>query len=163
MIIEGFTVYRCDFVAPLGQLQHCLAVLKVVGFVAVHANPVVFGVVALLMHFVRSSLCAFYARDRGLTFSSARIHVRALIGVPRSQPTVAEDHISCVVRALMPRCRIKHCMCVIAKRLDCLLWPAHAAGHRCFLSTATSKRTVSSCLQPLASENLDQQNGDSFS
>ena len=64
--------------------------------------------VALLRHFVRSGLfCVgacfvFYTWDRGLTFTSARVLVRAPVDGPGSQPTDAEDHTSCVSRALVP-------------------------------------------------------------
>ena len=67
----------------------------------------------------------FYTRDRGLTFTSAHILVRAPVDGPGSQPTDAEDHTSCVSRALVPPCY--HGMCGVAKRLGCLQWFAHAA------------------------------------
>ena len=44
----------------------------------------------------------FYTRDRGLTFTSARVLVRAHVDGPGSHPTDAEDHTSCVSRALVP-------------------------------------------------------------
>ena len=51
---------------------------------------------------MRWSLFGFYTRDRGLTFISARVLVRAHVDGPGSQPTDAEDHTSCVSRALVP-------------------------------------------------------------
>ena len=44
----------------------------------------------------------FCTRDRGLTFTSAHVLVRADVDGPSSQPTDEEDHISCVSRALVP-------------------------------------------------------------
>ena len=41
--------------------------------------------------------------------------------------------------------------CVIAKRLGCLRWLAHAAGHGCFLSASTCRRAAPFVGKPLAS------------
>ena len=39
--------------------------------------------------------------------------------------------------------RVPHRMCVIAERLGCLHWLAHAPGHRHFSGASTSRRTAS--------------------
>ena len=56
--------------------------------------------------FVRAFLAlepvSFNTRGRGLTFTAARVPVQAHVDGPGSQHTGAEDHTSCVSRALVP-------------------------------------------------------------
>ena len=52
---------------------------------------------------LRSPSLAFCStKGRGLTFTSARTLVRALVDEPGLQPNDMRDHTKCVVRALMP-------------------------------------------------------------
>ena len=63
----------------------------------------------------------FYTWDRDLTFTSARVLVRAHVDGPGSQPTDAEDHTSCFPVLSCPLWWCYHRMCGVAKRPGCLL------------------------------------------
>ena len=66
------------------------------------------------------SLCpSVFTRGRGLSFTSARVLVRAHVGGPGFPRTGTVDHTLCVIRAVVPTlaCAAPHvCVCVIAYR-----------------------------------------------
>ena len=108
---------------------------------------------SFFLSFVRSfflsillSLCLYVAQGvGGLTFTSARGLVSstyrwARLATHRHQGT---QHSVCSPCSRAHFGRVLHRMCVIAERLDCLHWLAHAARHRHFSSASTSRRTAS--------------------
>ena len=77
-------------------------------------------------------------------------------------PPAQKNHTLCSPGPHGPSWPCPHGMWVIAKRLGCLRWLAHAAGHGHFLGASTTWRTASSFFTTTHNTKLSSKNGDSL-
>ena len=123
-------------VGHIGQIQ-CKMYLESACVVSVASCPIVCPLVS-------SSPCDFVHLGSGAHFHCCPPPCSSTLQwAQRSQPTDSGDRSSVQSVFSCPHQPGDNRMCVIAKRLGCLRWLAHAAGHGIFLGASTSRRSVS--------------------
>ena len=110
------------------------------------------------------SLFRSHTRGRGLTFTSAHVLVRAPVDGPGFPPTdISGPHSVCRPCSRAHFGRVPTACVSSPKRLGCLPWLAHAAGHGHFKGASTSRRTVSFDTRRSRQKTTIHKIGDSFS
>ena len=120
---------------------------------------------SILCKMARCSLwlsACFITRGRGLTFTSARVLVRAHVGEQSFKPTDAEDHTLCESRALFPMLALLPLYVCHRQETGQSLLTCTCSKIRTFLGRLRVWAHQFHSVKPLTSATLIEQLGDSW-